>query len=61
MIWRLAWRNLWRHRGRTLIMTSAVAGAYGLMLVSMGVSDDGHGGAIVVMFPAWRRMRPTSL
>jgi ABC-type lipoprotein release transport system permease subunit len=43
MIWRLAWRNLWRHRGRTLIMTSAVAGAYGLMLVSMGVSDDGHG------------------
>ncbi len=42
MIWRLAWRNLWRHRGRTIIMTSAVAGAYGLMLLSMGISDDGH-------------------
>ena len=42
MIWRLAWRNLWRHRGRTLIMTSAVAMAYGLMLTSMGISDDGH-------------------
>ena len=42
MIWKLAWRNLWRHRTRTLIMTSAVAFSYGLFLVSMGVGDDGH-------------------
>lgn len=43
MLWRIAWRNLWRHRGRTLIMASAVALSYALMLVSMGINDDGHG------------------
>ncbi|MEJ2217430.1 MAG: FtsX-like permease family protein [Gemmatimonadota bacterium] len=42
MIFKIAWRNLWRHRTRTLIMTSAVALTYALMLVSLGVSDDGH-------------------
>ena len=42
MLWKIAWRNLWRHRGRTLIMTSAVALAYGLMLLGMGINDDGH-------------------
>lgn len=42
MIWRMAWRNLWRHRARTLIMGSAVAFIYGLALVSLGISDDGH-------------------
>ena len=42
MLWRLAWRNLWRHRTRTLIMTSAVAFSYGLCLFSMGMGDDGH-------------------
>lgn len=42
MIWRMAWRNLWRHRARTLIMGSAVAFIYGLTLVSLGINDDGH-------------------
>lgn len=42
MILKIAWRNLWRHRTRTLIMVSAVALTYALMLVSLGVSDDGH-------------------
>ena len=42
MIWRLAWRNLWRHRTRTLIMVSAVAGTYGLMLVALGINDNAH-------------------
>jgi putative ABC transport system permease protein len=42
MLWRMAWRNLWRHRARTLIMTSAVAFSYGLCLFSMGLGDDGH-------------------
>lgn len=42
MFWRIAWRNLWRHRNRTLIMTSAVAFTYALFLVSMGMGDDGH-------------------
>ena len=42
MLWRMAWRNLWRHRARTLIMASAVAFSYGLCLFSMGLGDDGH-------------------
>lgn len=42
MLWRMAWRNLWRHRTRTLIMTSAVAFSYALFLVSMGMGDNGH-------------------
>ncbi len=42
MLWRIAWRNLWRHRARTLTMTSAVAFSYGLCLFSMGMGDDGH-------------------
>ena len=42
MLWRMAWRNLWRHRTRTLIMASAVAFSYALALFSMGVGDDGH-------------------
>jgi ABC-type lipoprotein release transport system permease subunit len=42
MLWHMAWRNLWRHRTRTLTMTSAVAFSYGLCLFSMGMGDDGH-------------------
>ena len=42
MLWHIAWRNLWRHRTRTLIMTSAIAFSYGLCLFSMGIGDDGH-------------------
>lgn len=38
MLWKLAWRNLWRHRGRTLIMASAVALAYGIMLIGLSVN-----------------------
>jgi ABC-type lipoprotein release transport system permease subunit len=42
MLWKIAWRNLWRHRGRTLIMASAVALAYALLLVGMGINDYMH-------------------
>ncbi len=42
MLLRIAWRNLWRHRTRTIIMSSAVALAYALVLVALGISDDGH-------------------
>ena len=42
MLLKLAWRNLWRHRTRTLIMASAVALAYALMLAGIGIGDDGH-------------------
>lgn len=42
MIWRLAWRNLWRHRGRTWILVSVIAATYGLALFALGVGDDSH-------------------
>lgn len=42
LLWKLAWRNLLRHRGRTLILGSAITLSYGLLLVSMGIGDDSH-------------------
>ncbi|NNK64601.1 MAG: ABC transporter permease [Gemmatimonadetes bacterium] len=42
MIWRLAWRNLWRQRSRTLILMSAVTLSYAMVLAAMGVGDDSH-------------------
>jgi putative ABC transport system permease protein len=39
---RIAWRNLWRNRTRTIIMVSAVALTYALGLVGMGMGDDAH-------------------
>ena len=42
MLLRMAWRNLWRHRSRTLILGSAVTLSYGLLLASMGMGDDSH-------------------
>lgn len=42
MLIRLAWRNLWRHRARTLILGSAIMLSYALLLASMGIGDDGH-------------------
>jgi putative ABC transport system permease protein len=42
MFLRLAWRNLWRNRTRTIVMVSAVALTYALGLVGMGMGDDAH-------------------
>ena len=42
MLWRMAWRNLWRRRGRTLILGSVIALTYGLSLAGMAMGDDGH-------------------
>ncbi len=42
MLLRMAWRNLWRHRSRTLILGTAVFLSYGLLLASMGMGDDAH-------------------
>lgn len=42
MLLRLAWRNLWRQRARTLILISAITFSYTLLLVAMGLGDDSH-------------------
>lgn len=42
MLPRIAWRNLWRQRTRTVILLSAVTFSYALLLVSMGLGDDSH-------------------
>jgi ABC-type lipoprotein release transport system permease subunit len=39
---KLAWRNLWRNRTRTLIVASAITLSYSLMLLFFGVSDDSY-------------------
>ncbi|MCB9727073.1 MAG: ABC transporter permease [Deltaproteobacteria bacterium] len=38
-MWRLAWRNLWRSRTRTLITGSAIALSLALQLISYGAAD----------------------
>lgn len=38
-MWRLAWRNLWRNRTRTLITLSAISLTLALWLVSAGIGD----------------------
>ena len=40
MLWRLAWRNLWRHRTRTVIVISAIVLSYALLLFFLGLQDD---------------------
>lgn len=40
---KLAWRNLWRNRARTLIVGSAIVFSYALMLISLGINEDVHG------------------
>lgn len=58
-MWRLAWRNLWRNRARTLITGSAIALMLMLRLVSVGLNEaqyasmidsaeKGVGGAVLV-------------
>ncbi len=41
-MWILAWRNLWRHRRRTLIVGSAIAASYALFLVVLSIEDHSH-------------------
>ena len=39
MIWRMAWRNLWRHPQRTFLMIATVALGSWVILVMWGITD----------------------
>lgn len=41
-MWKMAWRNLWRNRTRSIILCTAIAFSYAVMLVFIGIGDDLH-------------------
>ncbi|PIV98898.1 MAG: hypothetical protein COW42_12805, partial [Deltaproteobacteria bacterium CG17_big_fil_post_rev_8_21_14_2_50_63_7] len=41
-MWKLAWSNIWRNKPRTLIVVSAIAFTFALILVSLGVSESNY-------------------
>lgn len=46
MLLRLAWRNLWRHRKRTIITLSSIGIGFGLAVLSIGIGDGSHNSLI---------------
>ena len=42
----LAWRNLWRHRRRTVVTLVSIAFGFGLAVVMIGFTDGGHNNMI---------------
>jgi len=42
-MWRIAWRNLWRNRTRTIVSVSAIALTYAMFLFSIGMAEAMYG------------------
>jgi ABC-type lipoprotein release transport system permease subunit len=64
MLWKLAWRNLWKNRTRTIIVGTAIVFSYALLLIEVGIMDDlfskmqedaatGAGGQVLVHGDQW--------
>jgi ABC-type lipoprotein release transport system permease subunit len=69
---RLAWRNLWRRPGRTILTGSAVALGLGLLLTMLGLGDGSHlqmidaavgmgSGHVLVQAPGYQARRAVEL
>jgi len=46
ILMKLAWRNIWRHRKRTLITLSSIAIGFALAVLMIGLGDGGHNSLI---------------
>jgi ABC-type lipoprotein release transport system permease subunit len=46
VLFNMAWRNIWRHRRRTIITLSSIAIGFGLAVLSIGIGDGSHNSMI---------------
>ena len=42
LTFKLAGRNLWRHKRRTIITSAAIIFSYALLVLFMGIAEGGH-------------------